>query len=147
MIWAPLAGTWILWAVGVCAHTDVENEGEDRACRDSYSLLGSRCGRPISNIWRFGNDVGSTWCSTCICANTSLYIVRLSTSQLTRWYLVSLHLHHHAAASGGATAAATAIGSTPMTLTLCLWRHSCLLSLAQTPLTPLSVVAGSAHHP
>ena len=45
LICAPLARTLILWAVGVCAHTDMHSKGEDRheEIRTLCSiLLGSR---------------------------------------------------------------------------------------------------------
>ena len=80
----------------MCAHTEVVSEGEARSyIYDSYAftrlsmfrdVLESRLGNGYA-----GKAVWPAWCSTRVCANTSLYIVRLSTSQLTRRYWVTLH--------------------------------------------------------
>ena len=51
----------------------------------------SRCTRIEIGKWVAEMAVRPAWCSTRVCANTSLYIVRLSTSQLTRRYWVTLY--------------------------------------------------------
>ena len=67
----------------------------DRIFTIRTPLPGSRCFEMYSNRdWEMGNAgkaAWPAWCSTRVCANTSLYIVRLSTSQLTRRYWVTLY--------------------------------------------------------